>query len=472
MLTSWIQVILVSMIANLSRLLARNNLRHGMSNDFQQIEAAIPWFRDASPYINAHRGKTMVLCMPDHLLNSEILTTLIQDLTLLSHLGVRLVLSFGLRAQVDARLEQSQNSSRVVDGRRITDDAALSAIITASGLARTKLEAQLSMGLPNTPMAGAHLSVCSGNFVTAQPFGIHDGIDYLHTGNVRQVHADMLATALQSGHLVLLPPLGYSLTGDIFNLPAEEVAAAAAIALGADKLIYFVPGLPIDAAGKQVRDANIGKMEKLGPQQSDEELSRTIGRAVEACKNGIPRVHLLSSTDPNGLLRELFSRDGSGTLITAEHWESVRAASIQDVGGIIELITPMQANGSLATRSREQLELDIEQFVVCEREGMVIACAALYLDEINDANGNSLAEIACIATHPHYRGAGYADRLLGHLEDKARSAGRQRVMLLSTRTGHWFVERGYIESNFNMLPSSRQDSYNRQRNSTFYMKQL
>ena len=217
--------------------------------------AAIDWFREASPYINAHRHRSVVLCLPDHLLGSRMFRTLAHDLTLLTHLGLRLVLCFGLRAQVDANLA-GNSVSRFVDGQRVTDDAALDAIITAAGRTRIELESHLSMALPNTPMAGARLSVCSGNLVTGQPFGIHDGVDFLHTGSVRDVQTDAIHSLLENGQLVLLPPLGYSLTGEVFNLPAEEVATETAIALQADKLIFFVRVCPTaGTAGRCARPA-------------------------------------------------------------------------------------------------------------------------------------------------------------------------------------------------------------------------
>jgi len=209
-------------------------------------DSTIQWFREASPYINAHRHSTMVLCVPDTLLQSEQLDNLIHDLTLLSHLGIRLVLGFGLRSQVEARLAEKQKSTQVANGMRVTDDAALQEILTIAGRVRTQLEARLSMGLPNTPMSGARLSVCSGNFITAQPFGIHDGLDYQHTGSVRQVHSAEIKSQLTNGNIVVLPPLGYSLTGDVFNLAAQEVAMQTAIALKADKLLFLVPALPVD----------------------------------------------------------------------------------------------------------------------------------------------------------------------------------------------------------------------------------
>jgi len=421
------------------------------THDTATNDTAIQWFREASPYIKAYRGSTMIICLPDAVLDSELFNNLIPDLTLLSHLGVRL-------------------PSTIIDGRRVTNDAALAAILTSAGRTRARFESRLSMGLPNTPMAGARLSVCSGNFISAQPFGIHDGIDYQHTGLVRQVHSEELQSHLASGNIVLLPPIGYSLTGDIFNLPAEEVCTETAIALKADKLIFFVDNLPLDQDGQVVREARANTMELLAPRQDNEDLTRTVNRAIKACQNNVARVHLLSIEDSNALLRELFTRDGGGTLVTAKRWEHLRAATIQDVNGIISLIAPLQENGTLALRTREQLELDIEHFVVCEREGMVIACAAMFTEAVTE--GEALGEIACLVTHPDYRGQGRAGELIDHLENKARAMRIPTIMLLSTSAAHWFIERGYTEKALQDMPKPRKIAYDDKRNSKVFTKKL
>jgi len=427
---------------------------------------SIAWFRDASPYIEAHRGRTIVIALPGRLLRSDVLPRLTEDLTLLGRLGLRIVLCFGLRAQLDDSVAAGSDGARIVDGRRVTDDAALDAVITGAGRARTDLEARLSRGLPNTPMAGSPLAVGSGNFVTARPFGIHDGIDFQHTGTVRDVRVTALRTLLDAGHLVLLPPLGHSLTGDVFNLPVGEVAERVAVALGADKLVWFVDALPRDESGHIVRQSSADRMNP-GPDGPSREarLARILERACRAARVGVGRVHLLDEHDPDALIAELFSRDGRGTMITAERWDNVRDAVIDDVGGLMALIAPQQESGALLNRSREQLELDIDRFVVAERDGTVIACAALHPHA--DA-----AEIACIATHPAYRDQGWADTLLALLEARAKAGGATRVLLLSTRAGHWFVERGYLETTLDALPAARRASYNPARNSRVYEKPL
>jgi len=447
-----------------------------------------------------------VIAVPGACLSEPFIATLGHDLALLSHLGLRVVLCFGLRAQVDALLDaenavqrrhgaergahrnadRSIASAPVIDGRRVTDDRALQAIQSAAGLARLELEARLSTGLPDSPNAGSELAVSSSNLIWARPFGVHDGVDFRHTGTVREVRRQALLGLLDAGHLVIQPPLGHSLTGEVFNLPVDEVAAEIAVAVQADKLVYLVDALPRDAGGTVIRQVSASDRrldegrersrgnvddeyqgEHQGENRDDGRLGRVIEQARRVCRAGVGRVHLLRTDDPDALLAELYTRDGSGTLISAGRYDALRTATIHDVAGIIRLITPLQENGTLATRSREQLELDIERFRVDTRDGLVIACGAAF--ELDD--GLSV-EFGCIAVHPDYRGEGRADALLAHLEREAVLRGRQRALLLSTRTGHWFIERGYTEASLAALPGSRRNAYNRSRASKVYVKPL
>jgi len=469
------------------------------ANDREQAactlrRGSIRWFREASPYIRRHRDATLVIAVPGSRLVEPSIATLGHDLALLCHLGLRVVLCFGLRAQVDALLDADRNGATplVIDGRRVTDDRALQAIQSAAGLARLELEARLSTGLPDSPNAGSELPVSSGNLIWARPFGVHDGVDFRHTGTVREVRRQALTDLLDAGHLVIQPPLGHSLTGEMFNLPVDEVAAEIAVALQADKLVYLVDELPQDAEGRTIRQVATGdpRLSALGApcvpgggalageqgheragqrddSDGDGRLGRVIDHAQRACRAGVGRVHLLRSDDPDALLAELYTRDGSGTLISAGRYDALRPATIHDVPGIIRLIAPLQENGTLATRSREQLELDIDCFRVDTRDGLVIACGAAF--ELDDA---ASVELGCIAVHPDYRGEGRADALLAHLESEAARRGRRHALLLSTRTGHWFIERGYTEASLDALPPTRRNAYNRSRASKVYVKSL
>ncbi|MDO6461349.1 amino-acid N-acetyltransferase [Granulosicoccaceae sp. 1_MG-2023] len=431
------------------------------------LNQAVDWFRQASPYINAHRGKTFVISLGGDTIAGEGFSALIHDLALMSHLGIRLVLVYGIRAQIAAREAAGQKPSQVVKGLRITDDETLSCVLEVAGSVRARIEAAFSSSLPNTPMSGARLGIVSGNFVTARPYGIHDGVDFGHTGVVRRVHARAINQQLELGNMVLLSPVAYSTTGESFNLHAEEVATEAAIALHADKLIYLTDGpLTVISESSWLRQTTPQEMQaRLDANDLDGAPVPVLRNALQACRRGVRRVHFLDRHTDGALIKELFTRDGIGAMLSSDNYEGLRQASIADVGGIIELIAPFEADGTLVRRSREQLEMEIEKFTVIERDGMIVACAALYPMQ-------QFGEIACVVTHPDYRGAGRAEDLLAHLERKAADLGLEKLFVFTTRTRHWFIEQGFTPVPLEALPAERQKSYNYKRNSKALIKPL
>lgn len=425
------------------------------------------WFRHASPYINAHRGRTFVLMLGGEALRDANLPNIVHDLALLNSLGVRLVLVCGARPQIDAQLAARGVQVRYHHGLRVTDSDALHAVISAIGEVRAHVEALLSMGLPNSPMHGAQIRVVSGNFVTARPLGVLEGVDFQHTGEVRRIDHEAIHRQLAEGAIVLLTPIGYSPTGEVFNLSYEDVATQTAAALQADKLIVFGEESGwLDATDGLLRELRLSEAEDYLRAERDAERLRRLRAMVSACRQGVARCHLLSHREDGALLRELFTRDGAGTLLMRDHYEHIRAASIEDVGGILELIAPLEADGTLVRRSRELLETEIECFTVVERDGSIIACAALY------PYAEGLAEIACVVTHPDYRRGQRGEQLLAHLERRARGLGMQQVFVLTTRTAHWFIERGFREGAVADLPMQKQALYNLQRNSKVFFKSL
>ena len=431
------------------------------------LDQSVDWFRQASPYINAHRGKTFVISLGGETIAGDAFAGLIHDLALMSHLGIRLVLVYGIRAQIAEREALGQTRSQVVKGLRITDEDTLASVLELAGSVRARIEAAFSSSLPNTPMSGARLGIVSGNFVTARPYGIHDGVDYRHTGVVRRVHARAINQQLELGNIVLLSPVAYSTTGESFNLHAEDVATEAAVALQADKLINLTDGpITVTSEGECLRQTTPLEMQALI--EADDLAGAPVAvlrNALQACRQGVRRVHLLDRDTDGALIKELFTRDGIGAMLSADNYEGLRPASIGDVGGIIELIAPFEEDGTLVRRSREQLEMEIDKFTVVERDGMIVACAALYPME-------RFGEIACVVTHPSYRGAGRAEDLLTHLEKKARVLGLQKLFVFTTRTRHWFIEQGFQPALLEDLPAARQNSYNYKRNSKALIKPL
>ena len=434
----------------------------------------VRWFRHSAPYINAHRNKTFVVMFGGEAVCHDNFQHIIHDIALLNSLGIRLVLVYGARPQINQALQQQQLSIPLHHNRRVTTRESLGCVMSAVGSIRLQIEALLSTGLANSPMYGAGIHVVSGNFVTAKPYGIRDGIDFQLTGEVRAIDSASIHQQLAQHNIVLLGPTGYSSTGEVFNLLAEEVATKAAVALKADKLIFLGPqqGLLNEQQQllRELTPQQLGTHIKQAPPH-DPEQSLYLQAAQHASLQGVHRVHLISYQYDGALIEELFTRDGIGTLITDAHYEEVRTASIQDVGGLIELLRPLEQEGILVYRSRERLENEIDQFAVIERDGTVLACAALYPLPTR-AHEIPSAEIACVAVHPAYRKSSRGSQILYFLEEKAKAAGIRQLFVLTTRTAHWFLEHGFIHASVDELPSTRQALYNYQRNSLVFKKQL
>ncbi len=428
----------------------------------------ILWFRNSAPYINAHRGKTFVLVFGGEAAQHPNFANVIHDIALLNSLGVRLILIHGSRPQIDARLETADLRSSFHEGARITDTEALQHVTDAAGSLRAQIEALLSMGLPNSPMQGASIRVCGGNFVSAKPIGVVNGVDFSHTGRVRSIDAAGIRQNLDAGSIVLLSPLGYSRTGEIFNLALEDIAVRTAAATGADKLVLFSAGDGIaNSAGDLVRQCDLGEALQLIKDSENKDQQRLLRTARQACTAGVPRCQIISHAQDCALLEELFTHDGSGTLVGNDDYEQARTAGIEDIGGILELIEPLERDGVLLKRSRELLETEIGHFRVLERDSRIIAVAALY-----PFPGQASGEIACIVTHPNYQGSKRGQRLLQELEAEAARQNLSSVFVLTTQTAHWFIEQGFSETGLSSLPTEKQLLYNLQRHSKVFSKTL
>ncbi|MBI1452000.1 amino-acid N-acetyltransferase [Acinetobacter sp. FL51] len=434
----------------------------------------VHWFRHSAPYINAHRGKTFVIMFDGEAVLHANFQHIIHDIALFHSLGIRLILVYGARPQINQNLQASGLTTPFHHHRRVTTRESLGAVMNASGSIRLQIEALLSMGLANSPMYGARIDVVSGNLVTAKPYGIREGVDFQLSGEVRSIDTDAISRHLLNQNIVLLGPTGYSTTGEVFNLLAEEVATKTAISLKADKLIFLgrSAGL-MDEHGQLIRELLPHQLEEhlLQYQDANPDILLHLNGAKTASLQGVHRVHLISYATDGAMLEELFTRDGSGTMITDAHYEEVRTANIQDVGGLINLLRPLEEEGILVYRSRERLENEIEQFAVIERDGTILACAALY--PIPTAEGElRSAEIACVAVHPSYRKSNRGSQILHYLEEKAKALGIEQLFILTTRTAHWFIEQGFESASVDDLPNARQALYNYQRNSLVCIKTL
>jgi amino-acid N-acetyltransferase len=439
----------------------------------------VPWFRSVAPYIHMHRGKTFVVGIAGEAIAAGKLPNLAQDLALIQSMGVKVVLVHGFRPQVNEQLKAKGHTPQYSHGMRITDEVALDCAQEAAGQLRYEIEAAFSQGLPNTPMAGATVRVISGNFITARPVGIVDGVDFQHSGLVRKVDIAGIMQTLQSGAMVLLSPFGFSPTGEAFNLTMEEVATSVAIALQADKLLFVseVPGirirpsepesddnpidteLPLDAAEKLLASL------PMANEPSD--IAFYLQHCVKACKSGVERSHILPFAVDGALLLEVYMHDGIGTMVVDEKLESLREATHEDVGGILQLIEPFENDGTLVKRDRTEIERDVEQYTVIEHDGVIFACAALHAYP-----EKKTGEMAALTVSPQSQGQGDGEKVLKRIEQRARSKGLESIFVLTTRTMHWFIKRGFVPADLDWLPEERKRAYNWNRASKVLVKKL
>lgn len=423
-------------------------------------------FRQSAPYVNAHRGKTFVVMLGGEAVNQKGYRSIINDVALLNSLGIKIVLVYGARPQIDEALQRANIDSQFHDGIRVTDDASFTVIKQVAGALLLDITARLSTSLSNTPMSGAQINVVSGNFVIAQPLGVDDGVDYCHSGRVRRIDVEGIRRQLERSGIVLLGPVAASVTGESFNLTAEEVATQVAIKLKADKMIGFCHEQGILGDDGEVipelmpNDAERVLQNLQANQHPCSGTTAFLSASIEACRGGIPRCHLVSYCEDGALLQELFSRDGIGTQIVTQSAERLRRAYISDIGGILDLIRPLEEQGYLVRRSREQLEMEIEQFTVIERDGLIIGCAAL-----NPFPEEEAGEFACLVVHPNYRDADRGSVLLRTIIQQAKMMKYKTLFALTTRSIHWFLEQGFDFADVEDLPAKKKSLYNYHRRS-------
>ncbi|MGE8318302.1 MAG: amino-acid N-acetyltransferase [Comamonas sp.] len=439
----------------------------------------VPWFRSVAPYIHKFRNQTFVVGLTGEAIAAGKLHSIAQDLALIQALGVKIVLVHGFRPQVNEQLQAKGHEARYSHGIRITDSVALDCAQEAAGQLRFEIEAAFSQGLPNTPMAGATVRVISGNFVTARPVGIVDGVDFMHSGLVRKVDVGGIQRTMDMGAMVLVSPFGFSPTGEAFNLSMEEVATRIAIELKADKLLFLteVPGirmqplapegednpidteLPLDAAQKLLAN--------LEPATLPTDVGFYLQHCVKACKEGVERSHILPFATDGALLLEVYVHDGIGTMVIDERLEELREANADDVGGILQLIEPFEKDGTLVKRSRTEIERDIAAYTIIEHDGVIFGCAALY-PYPEAATG----EMAAVTVSPQSQGTGDGEKLLKRIEQRARAIGLKSIFVLTTRTMHWFLKRGFQPVDPDWLPEQRKAKYNWNRKSQVLVKYL
>ncbi|KGQ48601.1 amino-acid N-acetyltransferase [Gallibacterium anatis] len=432
----------------------------------------VQWFRQSTPYVTAHRDKTFVIMLDGNTTSSPNFSNIIDDISLLHSLGIKLVIVFGARKQINDALAEAHIAERYHKNIRVTDPQTLHLVKQVVGSLQFDITARLSLRMNNITHNGVP-NVVSGNFVIAQPIGVDDGVDYQLSGKVRKIDSEGIKQQLERNAIVVISPIGVSVTGETFNLAFEELAAQIAIKLKAEKVIGFCEKQGIIDKNQQV----IADLTLLAAEEHLHQLiakdayhsseARFLQTALEACRNGVKRAHLLSYLEDGSLLQELFSRDGIGTQISLESSEIVRIANIKDIPNLLALIHPLEQQGILVKRSREQLEMEIDHYTIIDRDGVIIACAALnpYFEE-------KMAEMACVAVHPDYRNSSRGDILLSHIQKRAVALGIKKLFVLTTRTVHWFQERGFEIANVEDLPQEKREKYNYQRRSKILIQPL
>lgn len=426
------------------------------------------WFRSAAPYIRAHRGKTFVVLTSARAFHDEGCAGLVHDLALLTSLGIKLALVFDARHAIEAALGERGMDAEWRNG--VATAAAMECVKGVAGKLLMEAQAKFSMGLGDTPMSNAEIRVNAGNYVSAKPLGVIDGVDREFSGQTRRVDARAIVNKLDAGEIVALPPLGHSITGEAYSLCAVALAAEVAVALQADKLIYLME-----------KDSLLGltgpeRVNQWPQTEAQARLAQTdqssadypfLKHAVAACAQGVERAHLLNQEEDGVILSELFTRDGSGLMLTVSAYDALRKAAVADIGGILNLIEPLERQGVLVKRSREKLELEADHFTLLARDGAIIGCAGLY-----PYPGDKIGEVAGLVVHPDYRNSGRGNQLLDEMEKEAARLGLNRVFVLTTQASHWFIERGFAEVSLETLPVARQTLYNYQRNAKVLLKDL
>jgi amino-acid N-acetyltransferase len=431
----------------------------------------VAWFRSVAPYINAFRGRTFVIAFGGEVVADGKFVELTHDFNLLASLGIRLVLVHGARPQIEQHLAKNNLGDTYHHGIRLTDAQTMQCVKEAVGRVRVEIEALLSMGLANSPMANADIRVAGGNFITAQPIGIINGVDLMHTGSVRKVDVAALKDRMEFGEVVLLSPLGYSPTGEVFNVTLEDVATATAIALDADKLMVLMDTDGVhDKKGALLKELTIDQAQEAlssSKRKQPDDVNLFLPCAIRACEAGVARTHLISRHTDGAVLQELFSDEGIGTMVVESTLNTLRGASIEDIGGILELLRPLEEKGILVRRSRELLEQEIDRFVVLEHDHRIVGCAALY-----PFPDEAAAELAGLAVETQSRNHGYGEVILNHMISVAKSQKLKKLFVLTTRTAHWFIERGFNEADVSALPAQKKSLYNFQRKSKVFVRKI
>tara|TARA_B100000795_G_scaffold264293_1_gene244615 strand:- start:528 stop:2066 length:1539 start_codon:yes stop_codon:yes gene_type:complete len=431
-------------------------------------------FRLSAKFINQFHNKTFVIAIGGEVIKDNQLKSIACDINLLHSMSINIVLVHGIRPQIDNKLKEETKKTELVKNIRVTKKEMLNDIISVNGAIKTNIEAALSSGILDSPMLGSNIKVSSGNFITARPLGVIDGVDMELTGQIRKIDTSAITDKLHNKEIVIISPLGYSPIGDIFNLSYEQTAAHVAQAIKAEKLIYYINANGIlNIRGELIPELTISKAKHLIESIEDPKNAPFISyhdfnilkSSLYAIKNNIEKVHLINRNINGSVLEEIFTDKGSGTILTEYSLQNIRPAKTKDINQIINIIEPLEKEGILIGRINKDISKDINSFYVVEHNHNIIGTVAL-------CQYDEMIEVACFAIHDNYQNLGYGKKLLKFCEQTAINQNIKKLFVLTTQSEHWFMENSFSLTDRKFIPDERKKTYTIERNSKYFIKRL
>jgi amino-acid N-acetyltransferase len=414
-------------------------------------------------YIPRYREKTFILAIDGAIVTDENFANILLDIAVLRSLSIRVVLVHGASAQIRKLAAEQHLKASDFDGAGITDETTLKLALTAAN----RLTHEILEGLCVNDLRAA-----STNAVIAHPLGILQGVDHLFTGKVERVDVELLQKLLDNGIVPVLPPLGFDGDGRTYRVNSDGVALAVAEALKATKLMFITTQDGIRVRDQIIRQMPLGDLESvLALQKADvhpDMLSKAI-HAVAACKSGVPRVHVINGCVDEGLLAEVFTNEGIGTLIYANEFQQIRRAMKKDIRSILILTKGSVASEELMKRTRSTIEKQLMDYYLLEIDKNPVACVALHVYP-----EQKKGELACLYVNSAHENQGIGRKLIQYVENKAREMGLSELITLSTQAFTYFQSKGgFSEGTPDDLPPARREKYDQSgRNSKVLVKKL
>ncbi|MCI0745087.1 MAG: amino-acid N-acetyltransferase [Verrucomicrobia subdivision 3 bacterium] len=400
-------------------------------------------------YIPRFREKIFVLSFDGAVVTDENFANILLDVAVLRSLNIRVVIVHGAAAQIQALAQEKKLKPSDLYGAGVTDAETLRLALTAAN----RLTHEILEGLSANDLR----AVCT-NGVIAHPLGILHGVDHLFTGKVERVDVEVFQTLLNQGMIPVVPPLGFDGDGKTYRVNSDHVAVAVADALKATKLIFITTSDGLYRQGILIRQMLASDLEQILAQKKHdippESLSKAI-HAAAACRAGVPRVHIINGRVDEGLLAEVFSNEGIGTLIYANEYQQIRRAMKKDVRAIMQLTKGSMASDELVKRTRANIEKNLGDYYIFEIDKNPVACVALHV--YPEAGKGELAFLFVSRSHENQ---GIGRTLIQFVESKARELGLQELIALSTQAFTYFQSKaGFVEGGLNDLPPNRREKY-------------